>query len=90
VGPESDDAASEEERADDDVMMHREQSGWQRPGCFAVDRIALKKLFDLLTNRLFFGLKSLTNTCNHAIFYIVISTQIARVLINKSNEQKQR
>lgn len=77
MGPESDDAAPEEERADDDVMMHREQSGWQRPGCFAMDRIVSKKVFDFLTNWPFFGLKSLTNTCNHAIFYIVISTQIA-------------
>ena len=73
MGPESADAATEEERADD-VMMPREQSGWQRPGCSTVLE---KKLFDFLTNWLFFGLKSLTNTCNHAIFYIVISTQIA-------------
>lgn len=47
MGPESDDAAPEEERADDDVMMHREQSGWQRPGCSTVPE---KKLFDFLTN----------------------------------------
>ena len=47
MGPESDDAAPEEERADDDVMMHREQSGWQRPGCSTVPK---KKLFDFLTN----------------------------------------
>ena len=50
MGPESDDAAPEEERADDDVTVYREQSGWQRPGCFAIDRIASKKLFDFLTN----------------------------------------
>lgn len=44
MGQESDDAATEEERADDDVMMHREQSGWQRPGCFVMDRIVSKKV----------------------------------------------